>query len=326
MSKSFDSSLPSISMSSKLSQQASACPETDETNLIPMKTFVHEVLKRSRTSASILQAALCYLEAIRPRVPEILDEERRGIRALYRPDSTILPATEEELRMDAELTRLENEADRQQILPIPAIASAQDSTDAIVNTVRISDSDDMDSSVSGSSAIFSTNLSADSSMTSISNGKVNSSALPSPLLCPRRAFLASLILASKFFQDKCYSNRAWAKLSGLPAREIGRCERALGEALQWRLWVGKTPMGPPPAGRPVVRSQTESVLITASSADGGRPSAMADRRPLRKAATMPYASGTEVDATRSRESYDFSAQQVGIEVKISGIVFISRLY
>ncbi|EEB98355.1 hypothetical protein MPER_02150, partial [Moniliophthora perniciosa FA553] len=55
------------------------------------------------------------------------------------------------------------------------------------------------------------------------------------------AFLASLILASKFTQDKCYSTRAWAKLSGLPPREIGRCERALGDALEWRLWVGKSP-------------------------------------------------------------------------------------
>ncbi|PBK58870.1 hypothetical protein ARMSODRAFT_900038, partial [Armillaria solidipes] len=61
--------------------------------------------------------------------------------------------------------------------------------------------------------------------------------MPSPLLCPRRAFLASLILASKFMQDKCYSNRAWAKLSGLQPREISRCERALGDALGWRLWV-----------------------------------------------------------------------------------------
>ena len=51
--------------------------------------------------------------------------------------------------------------------------------------------------------------------------------LLSSLWCPRRTFLASLILASKFMQDRCYSNRAWAKLSGLPLREIGRCERAL---------------------------------------------------------------------------------------------------
>ncbi|KAJ7734780.1 hypothetical protein DFH07DRAFT_754236, partial [Mycena maculata] len=60
-----------------------------------------------------------------------------------------------------------------------------------------------------------------------------------------RAFLASLILASKFTQDKCYLNRAWAKLSGLPATEIGRCEHALGNALDWRLWVGKTTVTPP---------------------------------------------------------------------------------
>ncbi|KAJ7159185.1 hypothetical protein C8R43DRAFT_869878 [Mycena crocata] len=33
----------------------------------------------------------------------------------------------------------------------------------------------------------------------------------------QRAFLASLIPASKFTQDKCYSNRAWAKLSGSSA-------------------------------------------------------------------------------------------------------------
>lgn len=93
--------------------------------------------------------------------------------------------------------------------------------------------------------------------------------LPSPLLCPRRAFLASLILASKFTQDKCYSNRAWAKLSGLPPREIGRCERALGEALEWRLWVGKRPVlaqsSSPPAKRPVVRCQSESSLLQSAS-------------------------------------------------------------
>jgi len=87
--------------------------------------------------------------------------------------------------------------------------------------------------------------------------------LPSPLLCPRRTFLASLILASKFMQDKCYSNRAWAKLAGLPAREIGRCERALGEALGWRLWVGKVP-----AHRVLPRSQSLGDLYSSrASAD-----------------------------------------------------------
>ena len=39
----------------------------------------------------------------------------------------------------------------------------------------------------------------------------------------------------------CEHNCAWAKLAGLPAWEIVRCEHALGEALEWRLWDGKTP-------------------------------------------------------------------------------------
>ncbi|KAG1864365.1 hypothetical protein F4604DRAFT_1586543, partial [Suillus subluteus] len=44
--------------------------------------------------------------------------------------------------------------------------------------------------------------------------------------CPCRTFLVSLILASKFMQDCCYSNCTWAKLSGLPPQEIGRYEHA----------------------------------------------------------------------------------------------------
>jgi hypothetical protein len=62
-----------------------------------------------------------------------------------------------------------------------------------------------------------------------------------PLHDPRRTFLTSLVLATKFHQDRAYSNKAWAKLSGLLGREVTRCERALGNALEWRLWVGRMP-------------------------------------------------------------------------------------
>ncbi|KAH9014809.1 hypothetical protein EDB83DRAFT_2199890, partial [Lactarius deliciosus] len=55
--------------------------------------------------------------------------------------------------------------------------------------------------------------------------------------CPCWAFLASPILASEFMQDGCYSNHAWAKPTGLPTREIGPCQRTLGEALGSRIWV-----------------------------------------------------------------------------------------
>ncbi|KAI0697951.1 hypothetical protein C8T65DRAFT_582237, partial [Cerioporus squamosus] len=57
--------------------------------------------------------------------------------------------------------------------------------------------------------------------------------------CPRRTFIACLILASRFLLDQSCTNRPWAKLAGLEPREIGRCERAVGQALDWRLWVGK---------------------------------------------------------------------------------------
>ncbi|KAH8103203.1 hypothetical protein DFH11DRAFT_1472734, partial [Phellopilus nigrolimitatus] len=50
--------------------------------------------------------------------------------------------------------------------------------------------------------------------------------------CPCCTFLAALILASKFLQDRCYSNRAWNKLPRPPAQEVGHCERALGDALE----------------------------------------------------------------------------------------------
>jgi clathrin heavy chain len=40
-------------------------------------------------------------------------------------------------------------------------------------------------------------------------------------LVGRLTFLISLILASKFTQDWCYSNKAWVKLSGLLPHKIG---------------------------------------------------------------------------------------------------------
>ncbi|KAJ3038213.1 hypothetical protein HDV00_000885 [Rhizophlyctis rosea] len=46
-----------------------------------------------------------------------------------------------------------------------------------------------------------------------------------PLLCPRRSFLTSLILAHKYLNDKALSNGAWARISGLAVSEINLAER-----------------------------------------------------------------------------------------------------
>jgi hypothetical protein len=96
--------------------------------LLPLKTFVHEVLKRSRMSGSIMQTALCYLEAVRSKVPEILRDENLGVRSYFMPESVILPATEAELQMDRKLSNAEGSN--------PSIAS-----DELLKTVCLTDED-----------------------------------------------------------------------------------------------------------------------------------------------------------------------------------------
>ncbi|KAF4609770.1 hypothetical protein D9613_012052 [Agrocybe pediades] len=199
---------------------------TDQTT-IPLKTFVHEVLKRSRTSGTVLQTALCYLKALR---------------------SYNLPP----LAREAELAASK-------------IPYAPMSMSDCLKTVKV---DDLSSEEVGGMEDNKTEKSMSFSSASFEPPSTPMPAsLPSPLLCPRRTFLASLILASKFLQDKCYSNRAWAKLSGLPLREVGHCERALGQALDWRLWVGKATQSQASTTgtvRPVARAQSEESLSSPS--------------------------------------------------------------
>jgi hypothetical protein len=57
------------------------------------------------------------------------------------------------------------------------------------------------------------------------------------LQCGRRMFLAALILASKYLQDRNYSARAWSKISGLKVCEINTNEMAFLEAVNWKLHI-----------------------------------------------------------------------------------------
>ncbi|CAL1707624.1 unnamed protein product [Somion occarium] len=225
---------------------------------LPIKGFVHEVLRRSRTSTGVLQTALCYLEAIRGKVPEILRKEKS------KADSTE-PTPEEEAESRIIIGEVEEE--------LRSLTDACDSNTImaakcdIVDTIRIDENDP--APLTAPPTLVLPSMSPSSMPTITVNSKTPSMPLPpmpplpSPLLCPRRTFLACLILASKFMQDRSYSNRAWAKLAGLPPREIGRCERALGEALQWRLWVGKSPANAASSAsglRPVTRCRSENDL------------------------------------------------------------------
>ena len=55
--------------------------------------------------------------------------------------------------------------------------------------------------------------------------------------CGRRMFLAALILASKYLQDRNFSARAWSKISGLQTCEINSNEMAFLSAVNWKLHI-----------------------------------------------------------------------------------------
>lgn len=48
-----------------------------------------------------------------------------------------------------------------------------------------------------------------------------------------------------------------AKLSGLSHREVGRCKCALGNALEWWLWVGKVAVPSEESSRGIARTRSE---------------------------------------------------------------------
>ncbi|KAI1335345.1 hypothetical protein F5Y15DRAFT_252524 [Xylariaceae sp. FL0016] len=112
-------------------------------NVLPLRSFIQETLRRSRTSYSTLQVALYYLILIKPHVPKY--------------DFTM-----------------------------------EQPNDIYANRA---------------------------------------------LQCGRRMFLAALILASKYLQDRNYSARAWSKISGLATQEINQNEMAFLSAVCWKLHI-----------------------------------------------------------------------------------------
>lgn len=117
--------------------------EAGSNGVLPLRTFIQETLRRSRTSYSTLQVALYYLILIKPHVP---DHDF----TMEQPD-------------DCHASRV--------------------------------------------------------------------------LQCGRRMFLAALILASKYLQDRNYSARAWSKISGLNTQEINQNEMAFLLAVNWKLHI-----------------------------------------------------------------------------------------
>ncbi|KAJ5110233.1 hypothetical protein N7532_002878 [Penicillium argentinense] len=118
---------------------------TGSKGVLPLRTFIQETLRRSRTSYSTLQVALYYLIKIKPHVPSH-------------------DFTKEQPRDQSSMRAMQ---------------------------------------------------------------------------CGRRMFLAALILASKYLQDRNYSARAWSKISGLNTLEINQNELMFLQAVGWRLHISE---------------------------------------------------------------------------------------
>ncbi|KAF1798611.1 cyclin [Mucor lusitanicus] len=119
--------------------------------VVPLRTFIQEVLKRSRTTYSTLQTALFYLFRARPAITQHLQQQQQR--------------------------------------------------------------------------------SCDKKSSWQHNAYIS---------CGRRMFLASLVVASKFVQDKTYRNSAWAKIAGLPVTEINTAERYFLSIMDHRLYIDQS--------------------------------------------------------------------------------------
>lgn len=123
-------------------------PTSTNNATLPLRTFIQETLKRSRTSYSTFQVALYYLVRIKDKVQAYLSQK---------PSERLLSSNE------------------------PSYASLAK--------------------------------------------------------CPRRTFLAALMVASKYLQDRNYSISAWSKISGLSTAELCLNETRFLDAISWRLFV-----------------------------------------------------------------------------------------
>ncbi|EFQ92638.1 hypothetical protein PTT_10222 [Pyrenophora teres f. teres 0-1] len=137
-----DSATQMVEVIWQLSEPKSRCENASGRGVLPLRMFIQETLRRSRTSYSTLQVALYYLILIKPHLPK--------------HDFTMSQPEDMSLRA---------------------------------------------------------------------------------LQCGRRMFLAALILASKYLQDRNYSARAWSKISGLKVCEINTNEMAFLEAVNWKLHI-----------------------------------------------------------------------------------------
>jgi len=183
---------------------------SSKTPVMPLHVFVKETLRRSRTTLSTLQLALFYIYKVKAPVFAAQRRQDMSQRAL-RPRLPPSPSFSCDERSDPGYMPHEYFAltqpslSRSSLPPTPPYAC---------NTPSLSPLSQATTAMGAPAAENSKHVG-----------------------CGRRMFLAALILASKYQQDRSYSNKAWSKISGLPVAEINRNEIAFLALIEYRLFV-----------------------------------------------------------------------------------------
>ncbi|KAG0314543.1 hypothetical protein BG000_005507 [Podila horticola] len=214
---------------------------------LPLRTFVQETLKRSRSSYSTLQTALFYLYKIRNKVPDVylrrreeqamLNQQRL---AAVQPSGLMTPPASPHHFHTAELSTPDYfslHSDDRSTLPSPS-TSMTSSPHSEYSPSESSPSSTASSPVSDSGSPCSvSSVSSSGSCSSTSSSSSSSSQSNRIIYCGRRTFLAALMVASKYLQDRNYSNKAWAKISGLSIKEINANELIFLKLIDYSLFV-----------------------------------------------------------------------------------------
>ncbi|KAG0056398.1 hypothetical protein BGZ83_005113 [Gryganskiella cystojenkinii] len=194
--------------------------------VIPLHIFVKETLRRSRTTLSTLQLALYYIYKVRNQVLAAQEKIRQG--QIQHLQQHFVLQNGQPLSPNGSMEGYSDEEFRQRDYFNSISINAQNSKKH--NTLPLTPPG-------------TNNTPAASSLSPIS---LTSTATSSPILaksepvgCGRRMFLAALILASKFQQDRTYSNKAWSKISGLPVSEINLNEITFLGLIDYRLFVSQ---------------------------------------------------------------------------------------
>ncbi|KAF9099263.1 hypothetical protein BGX29_007191 [Mortierella sp. GBA35] len=196
-----------------------------KTPVIPLHIFVKETLRRSRTTLSTLQLALYYIYKIRNQV--LAAQERIRQDHLQQQHHQRQQHHQQPLSPNGSFDTFSEEEGRQREY-FNSISTLHAKAQNQKNTLPL------------------TPPGANHTPTALSPLSLSSSTSTSPILaksepvgCGRRMFLAALILASKFQQDRTYSNKAWSKISGLPVAEINVNEITFLSLIDYRLFVSQ---------------------------------------------------------------------------------------